>query len=59
MMANYKPIFQSKREKLLQKMSNNLSILRKYVNLSQQELSNISGVTNLYICNYENNSRKK
>lgn len=39
-------------------MSNNLSILRKYVNLSQQELSNISGVTNLYICNYENNSRK-
>ena len=39
-------------------MSNNLSILRKYVNLSQQELSNISGVNNLYICNYENNSRK-
>ena len=59
MMANYKPIFsQKKRENYCKKMSNNLSILRKYVNLSQQELSNISGVTNLYICNYENNSRK-
>lgn len=59
MMANYKPIFsQKKRENYCKKMSNNLSILRKYVNLSQQELSNISGVTHLYICNYENNSRK-